>query len=342
MARIWYGFDHQSTSFLTAEGWVFTGTHTFSTTAGQVHAPTATYPGAVTSASLVSPNLSTSRAKSPIYTTQYRYMELYNAGTLTGTIAYGWVFYKTGTANFSVIVNTAGFIELRRGGEAGVLLATSASGMPAGANIIKIDLIAQSSGGSCTVKIGPGAGTSYVTYSGDTAAGSDGWDQFEIYKANGGPGYTDDIVLGEAADGALTYEAYIPLIVPDSNDTVAGTPSGAATVWQAISEIPPSTSQYSEHSAAATQDLVGLNNAGATPTTIGGVKTVCYAARDGTLTAVKIVVKEGATTSVGSSQTLGASGVYSPMSRYDYVSVDTGIAHTLSELNSMSVGAEFA
>lgn len=209
----------------------------------------------------------------------------------------------TGSTNASVIFESAGGIEIRRGTSTVVASSTDYINTAVG-HWIAIEMHADNSG-QASVWVD---GVEKVTFSGDLQSQStSGWNRVDI---TGGNTFViiDDIIVTTEEEGRLE-ECYVLPSAPDGDGTTALTPSTGSTNWELVDEIPPSTTDYNEATATA-EDFYTMANLGFTPGRIVCYSLSSYVDRDGTITTGQQGVLSGATTDRKTAVTLGASGTY--------------------------------
>lgn len=131
--------------------------------------------------------------------------------------------------------------------------------------------------------------------------------------------YLDDLIL---LDTTGTYnkdfigDHHLGVIVPDGvGDSTVLSLVGAATNWQAVNEVPPSTSQYVESNNPGDYDLYTYQDIDPTAGTIAFVSVWPYANKeDGGPRSLRVEVESGATTTDnGTDLPLSTGNAYLPI-----------------------------
>ena len=180
-------------------------------------------------------------------------------------------------------------------------------------------------------------GVTILDYTGDTEAGSDGVInnvRFQTFADT--YAYVDDLILDTATNwGDIRFNG----LTPSSDVSVAWTPSTGATNYNLVDEVPYSDADYVETATDAIQDIYGLTDWTGTNKT--PEMTVLWARALKTTVdtqQLKLIVKSGSTTDVGSAQEIFSTAGY--IHRVDLTDPDTGTAWTDSGIDAMQVGME--
>lgn len=250
------------------------------------------------------------------------------------------------TTNLSLYANADGSFSLYRGTSAGTLLETSATGLiSAGVwYYLEFHAIIDNSAGEYEVRVdGVNVmdGTGVDTYNGGTnpevtvvgcsRASSDRTFYDDLYiitgDGTGVSGFQSEITIeGIKPNGAGNYTQL--------------TPTGSATNWQNVDDIPFSTADYNSSPTAGQKDTYAYSNLVATTGTILG--SVIHFAANKNLAGFKKgrrVIRIGGTDYNGAdTPVLSASVRY--FSEVLPVSVATAAAWTISEVNGLEAGFE--
>lgn len=180
-------------------------------------------------------------------------------------------------------------------------------------------------------------GVTILDYTGDTEAGSDGVInnvRFQTFADT--YAYVDDLILDTATNwGDIRFNG----LTPSSDVSVAWTPSTGATNYNLVDEVPYSDADYVETATDAIQDIYGLTDWTGTNKT--PEMTVLWARALKTTVdtqQLKLIVKSGSTTDVGTAQEIFSTAGY--IHRVDLTDPDTGTAWTDSGIDAMQVGME--
>lgn len=180
-------------------------------------------------------------------------------------------------------------------------------------------------------------GVTILDYTGDTEAGSDGVINNVLFQTFAGTyAYVDDLILDTATNwGDIRFNG----LTPSSDVSVAWTPSTGATNYNLVDEVPYSDADYVETATDAIQDIYGLTDWTGTNKT--PEMTVLWARALKTTVdtqQLKLIVKSGSTTDVGTAQEIFSTAGY--IHRVDLTDPDTGTAWTDSGIDAMQVGME--
>ena len=180
-------------------------------------------------------------------------------------------------------------------------------------------------------------GVTILDFTGDTNAGSDTVINNVRFETFGNTyAYVDDLILDTATNwGDIRFNG----LTPSSDVSVAWTPSTGATNYNLVDEVPYSDADYVETATDAIQDIYGLTDWTGTNKT--PEMTVLWARALKTTVdtqQLKLIVKSGSTTDVGSAQEIFSTAGY--IHRVDLTDPDTGTAWTDSGIDAMQVGME--
>lgn len=120
------------------------------------------------------------------------------------------------------------------------------------------------------------------------------WDQF-WFQVSGDMRF-DDVITTTAAEGRLV-ETYCQPQLPSSNVVVVMTPVGAATNWQAVNEVPASSSQYVQTLVVGAEDSYGTADPAAPWGTVFCAAIWLWGLCSGAVTQARTGIEEGGSTS---------------------------------------------
>jgi hypothetical protein len=328
------GFELASKTALTSRGWTIAAGATIGTT--QAHQDLDGRGGDY--AINLSP---TTNMFTETFSTTARWLH-FSAYMATGGAADFFVsFWRSGAVTYSVVWDSvSGLIELRRGSSTGTLVDTSVSSVGFDTrHWFAIELVADNSAGLVNVYV-DGDVVALVDATGDTQShGSlSGWDQLRI-QGNAGD-YIDDIIITDSTTGRID-EAYVVLMAPTA-DVVGSTltPSTGSDHYAVVDEIPPSSSEYDEATAASQAGFYTHATLPWAPDSILACKVSSYAARDGTITLAELGIQDGVT-SYGTATAMGGAGAYVLVERIADLDPDTGAAWTETGVNDAEIGIRF-
>lgn len=230
------------------------------------------------------------------------------------------------------VCNSAGVWTARR---SGTVVATASTVVPdANWHHYKVYMYLANSGGRLKMELD---GITILDFTGDTNAGSDTVInnlRFETFANT--YAYVDDLIIDTATNwGDIRFNG----LTPSSDVSVAWTPSTGATNYNLVDEVPYSDADYVETATDAIQDIYGLTDWTGTNKT--PEMTVLWARALKTTSdtqELKLIVKSGSTTDVGSAQEIFSTANY--IHRIDLTDPDTGVAWTDSGIDAMQVGME--
>lgn len=271
----------------------------------------------------------------------------YRDSSGSGGFAYISFHDSANNLQFSITMETDGFVRLRKGTiGAGTLLGTSVSTFATDrwhSILIKATLREAASSGRVQVFMN-GSGTATV----DSGAGVDCRnttvdDFLNVILGQSGPSglvYFDDYV--HATTGSLPDEAlYIKMLRPDGDGAVTdGTPSTGVTNFGVVDEDPVSIVDYNELTVAATEDRFTLTALGAVPSSILCVKAHAHMTGQGTITNGRTLISSNGTDQYGTNQTLPTGGTYAAVYDHYELNPDGSIAWTQTAIDALVAGYE--
>jgi hypothetical protein len=252
------------------------------------------------------------------------------------------------TVQLSVTVNTAGFVEIRKGGKSGTLLGTSTGHTPIATGSfyhLQAKTVLHLTSGSCDVRLNnvpvvsvSGVSTATLT---ENVGGC-------IWGAPGTGGITmtvDDLwavdTTGATANDFLGDIKVKSLFPSADGDQLDWTPSTGTQHSLTVDETTINTTDYVSDTVGGHRDLYQVDDLDATAVTVYGVRETIYCSKNDAGNALlKPVLKEtGGTVTSETAQglTLAWNGVYGTLRA---TRPSDGSAWTVSEVNALQVGVE--
>ena len=237
----------------------------------------------------------------------------------------------------------------------GTLLATSSPGVVSASawHYVEMSATINSTTGSVVVKVD---GVTVLTFTGNTKnGGTNNTIDTVVYSGmNGnqsgipvpiGSPVVDDLyicnALGSVNNGFLGDIQVQTLSPTGAGSTTGLTPTGSATNYLNVNEVPDSTATYNSSGTVGARDTYALADLAAGTGTILGVQQVVSAAKTGAGAAgLKAAQKSGATVSYGATLSL-ATGFVTHCDVFE-INPATSAAYTVADVNTLEAGAEVA
>lgn len=257
------------------------------------------------------------------------------------------------TTQLCIVVNTSGFIELRRSTITGTLLGTSSGHSPIQAGDwhhygMKGNL--HTSTGSVTVWLD---GLSVLSLTGQVTSSVIG---NVTHIRISGPVTTtanwDDMYVCDTVDATATQkqanndflgDLRVATLLPTAaGDTTAWTPSTGAN-WDAVNENPPNTTDFvsSVATATGTRDLYNLSDLTGTITAVYGIRVGLYATKsDAGAALIKPVFKESGGTVTAQTSQAPANGTWGAIYGSMVFANAAGTVWTAANVNALQAGAD--
>jgi hypothetical protein len=295
---------------------------------GNYSASTASDPGCVT----------------PVLGTGNRYIHC-NWHRTVASYAY-WRIYRAGSVQTTGAINAAGFVELWRG--TGTLIATSVAAVPDATGTwhgMTTELLAQDAGGIFTIWIDD---VQYVTFAGDTqeTALSD-WDQVSFCASN--TAYYDDIMVCTLAEeeaivgvgNRIPQQICTPALVPAADVSVAMTPSAPGGNFAMIATIPAAVATWNAAIALLQEDVFSLTAPAYTIGTATAIGVWCYGGREGATTTVRTGITSGASTSYRPYYTMPAIPALGACCQIETLDPASGLPFTGADVTALKVRVQY-
>jgi hypothetical protein len=246
-----------------------------------------------------------------------------NSGVLGNTTlaSIPWQFFRGATLELVAVINSSGFIEVRRSSATGTLLGTTSGHSPITATPgpwfhVAFKVVLHSSAGSVVVQVN---GVTVLTVTGAATAGTTGdvtkiafgngsnagsnriwWD--DIYVLDG----VDDTATSGRADNDFLGDVKVAALIPAANgDSSQWTCSTGTNHAALVDESPPNTTDYVTDSVSGHLDLNTLGDLSGTAQAVYAVQQAIYAAADDAgAIGVKPSLKENSTVTDQATQTL--------------------------------------
>ncbi len=250
------------------------------------------------------------------------------------------------TSQVYVTLNTGGSLSVVRGD--GTVLATSASNVYPGGSWQYIELCAaiDSTAGYCELRVNGGT---VATFSGNTRNGgvSTSIDRFDLLRTSSGTetDYWDDLYVCDAtgtSNNTFLGDIQVQTLLPTgAGASTQFTPTGAASNWQTVSNVPYSTADYNSASTVGFLDLYTLSTLSAGTGTVMGIQTNMIANKTGAGTAnIKAALRSGGTVYFDPTLAMSTTAAWSGVIRQ--IDPATSAAWTVTGVNSLQAGAEVA
>jgi hypothetical protein len=257
------------------------------------------------------------------------------------------------TVQLVLVINSSGFIEVRRSTLTGTLLGTSSGHTPITANqwnsLQAKVLLATSSGGSCTVQLN---GVTVLTLTSVTTSGTSGSvTHIRFLSGSSQSLVIDDLYVCDAVDATATQgranndflgDLRVAVLFPTAaGDNTAWTPSTGSN-WAAVDESPPNTTDYVGDSVSGHKDHYTMSDLTGTIATVYAVRESLYAAKsDAGAVSIKPSIKENSTVTSATSQAPSTS--YSIMCGPMYaVKPSNSAVWSTTDINALQAGEEVA
>ncbi len=264
-----------------------------------------------------------------------------------------WIAIKgdTGATTHLTIVrnSTSGFLELRRGTNAGTLLATGTTVIPLTAwTQLQVRATIADSGGVCQIRLN-GSSTNEIDYTGDTknAGTNTTIDQIGVSTSSAAYLLTDVAILNTSGSANNTWpgDVRVYTLSPSGNgNTSQGTNSATSNStnnYQSVDELPYSSTDYVGVTTAGNGDSYAMSDLPAGVTTVLAAQVnINVAKSDAGAKSVKRRIRSGGTTYAGSAVLLGTS--YVTVSEVLENDPATSAAWTPTNVNAAEVGFEAA
>lgn len=246
------------------------------------------------------------------------------------------------TQHAVLVVNASGAVTINRGG---TVLATSTAGLIPAGTWVYVELTATVSDtvGVMEARVN---GTVVATFTGDTKNAGTGTnlDALTIFpSSSSSPTFYDDVYVCNAL-GSVNNTYLGDVRVQTLRPNAAGsstqlTPVGSASNYANVDEAPPSQADYNYSGTAGQKDLYGVEDVLGGTTAVLGVQVGTVARKTDTgARSMKNLIKSGATTTAGSTATLGVSALtYLTMHE---ANPTTAAAWAVSDIAALEVGVE--
>jgi hypothetical protein len=243
------------------------------------------------------------------------------------------------------------YIQVRLGSHAGTVLATSSTQMYKGVwTYIEVQATIADAGGICKVRVN-GNPTNIIDYTGDTRNGGTEATITSVSLGTAQAGGAEEIatfddlyILDETGAANTTFlgDIRIASLLPNGAGTDTQlSPTGSATNWQNVDEVPYSTTDYNGSPTVGLRDTYALTDLAAGMTSVFAVQNNAIAAKsDVTAANAKLPLRTGGGLFYGATNTLSTS--YLTYFDLYQVNPNTAVAWTPAEMNSLEVGLEVA
>ena len=175
-----------------------------------------------------------------------------------------------------------------------------------------------------------------IDFTGDTKPSTATTTDRVFFGAYGSKCYLDDLIIDDAQNWV---DVRFNGLIPNSDVTTDWTPSTGSTHYTLVDEVPYDDADYLETNTDAQQEIYGLTDwtgTNKTPqmtvTWVRALKTTADTQK------LKLIVKSGATTDVGTAQDVYTTATY--LNRIDETDPNTGVAWTDSGVDAMQIGYE--
>jgi hypothetical protein len=250
------------------------------------------------------------------------------------------------TTQISVTLNSGGSFSLVKG--TSTVLATSAAGLyPAGSwQYIELCVAVNSTTGYCELRVNGGTA---VSFTGNTRNGGTSTlvDRFDIYRTSAGTesNYWDDLYVCDntgTTNNTFLGDIQVQTLLPNgAGASTQFTPTGAATNWQAVADVPYSTSTYNSASTVGNRDLYTLSDLNAATGTVLGIQTNMIINKTSAGTAnLKAAIQSGGTVYYDPTIALSTTTTWTGAVRE--VDPATSSAWTVNGVNNLQAGTEVA
>ena len=250
------------------------------------------------------------------------------------------------TTQIYVTLNNGGKLSLVKGN--GTVLATSAAGVYPSGTWQYIELCAAINGttGYCELRVNGG---SVASFTGNTRNGGTSLniDRFDILRTSGGSetDYWDDLYVCDntgTTNNTFLGDIQVQTLMPNGpGASTQFTPTGAATNWQAVADVPYSTATYNSASTVGNRDLYTLSDLSASTGTVKGIQTNMIVNKTGAGTAnLKAAIQSGGTVYYDPTIALSTTTTWTAAVRE--VDPATSAAWTVNGVNNLQAGTEVA
>ena len=253
------------------------------------------------------------------------------------------------TQHISVVLNAAGLIEVRRGNNAGPLLATGITVIPAGVwTYLEARVTIADSGGIVKVRLN-GSTTEEINFTGDTrnAGTATTIDAVTLSGSSAADNYSDWYILSTAGspNGSWLGDVAVRTLLPTGDGAASGlTGSDGDSInnWMNVDEIPPSGADFNSSPTPGVRDSYALADLPSSVTTVFAVQAcVVMAKSDAGTGNAKIVTRSGGTNYAPTTYTLGTTFTeYRELQETDPAT--SFAAWTPTTVNALEVGMEVA
>lgn len=159
-------------------------------------------------------------------------------------------------------------------------------------------------------------------------------------------GSLDDLIVTDDDGGTITVtppfnECFGTASAADSDVSTGLVPSPSAPNYNNINDFPAQQVTYNQANTVGAEDVYGIANMTASPTSIPAVTVWAQASRDGAITQAEIKVVSGASSTYGTVEVLQASPVFSSIARFLATDPNGSIAWTKAAVDALSIGIRF-
>lgn len=254
------------------------------------------------------------------------------------------------TQHLTLMLNSSGRLELRRGSTGGALLATGTTTIATDTWFyVEVRATVADSGGICQVRLN-GATTPEIDYTGDTRNGgtSTNVDAVSLQAFNPSPTirFADWYILN--ASGAVNNtwmgDVRVATLTPSGNGAssqLVGSDGNSTDNYLLVDELPPSTADYVESATVGHTDTYPVTDLPAGVTTVKGVQVAALAAKsDAGAVSARVVARVAGTDYAPDVVALSTS--YTETLRMWETSPATSTAWTTTEVDALEVGVQVA
>lgn len=278
---------------------------------------------------------------------------IHAALTAGPTSAFGCVFrVREGTTNhLLVFLNSNGSFSIYRGTTSTLLFTSAAGTVPIGAySSLQFRFVISDTVGVVQLKVNGESGLSIDLTNVDTRnSGTGTIDNIEIGSSSsqlplcGSDVYYDDVVVWDTTGavnnswlGDVRVDSYMANADGDVTDMI---PSTGASHWEMVDEVPASDSDYVSSASVGATELFHVSDTAHSPATVHAVIAVAQMLKsDAGAREAALVVKSGATESVGLSIALGTGSV--KYQRVIETNPNGGVAWTKAAVDALQVGVK--
>lgn len=256
------------------------------------------------------------------------------------------------TAHLWIQLTSGGVFEVRRGGQAGTLLATGTTNVPTDTwQHVQVRATLNDTTGICQVRLN-GSTSNEINFTGDTknagtASTIDGV-RIAVVQANGSlrNAVADFIINNTSGSTNNTWmgDKVVRAIKPNGNGNysqLTGSDGDSTDNYQNVDEAPYSTTDYNFSATAGNKDSYTMEDLPSGVTNVYGVQVVTVAQKsDATAASFKPLIRSAGTDNAGTTHALSTSWV-SYTDPYDVDPTDSA-AWTVSKVNALEVGTQVA